>query len=299
MAGAVDKWLELLSRIGRSRQERTPLATLASDMGRSVYAIQRGFTAVAGESPKQYNRRLQLERAAALLLREDRTILDVALEVGFQSHEGFTRAFADYFHRSPTAFRTFARARLKDADRQAVWLGQLGPCIGVFRVSRNAKGENVIMKYDITIQDIEQATFLYREARCVHADIGATLGECLPAVFKYATQAGIQIVGPPTTVYTQWGPGMVTLRAGLPVTDGASGDGDIMSMVLPAGRGAVTVHVGAYEGLAHAHAAVETFIDEQGAIPTGELREIYLTDPAEVPNAEAWQTQIVWPLRSF
>ena len=152
------------------------------------------------------------------------------------------------------------------------------------------------MKYDITLQDIDEVTLLYKQARCSHADIGATLAECLPAVFRYVTEAGIQMVGPPTTVYTQWGPGMVTLRAGMQVAAGASGQGDIEAMVMPAGRCAVTVHVGPYEGLSQAHAAVETFIDEQSIVSAGMIREVYLTDPGEVPNPQEWKTQIVWPL---
>lgn len=275
-----------------------PLDKLATDMERSIYAVQRGFAAVAGETPKQCNRRLQLERAATLLLTEDRTILDVALEAGFQSHEGFTRAFTAHFGQSPRAFRSNARTRLEHPGSHAQWLLGIGPCIRVYRLRRHQQGREGFMAYDITIQDIDEITLLFKEARCRHADIGAVLGECLPAVFRYVTESSIQMVGPPMTVYMHWGPGMVTLRAGLPVAAGASGQDDIESMVLPAGRGAVTVHVGPYEGLGLAHAAIETFIHEQQLASAGPLREVYLTDPGEVPNPDEWRTQILWPIDS-
>ena len=154
------------------------------------------------------------------------------------------------------------------------------------------------MSYDITKQSLPALTVLYKEARCTHAEIAQNLGQLLPAVFQYATTAGVPMVGPPMTVYTAWGPGMVTMRAGLAVADGAEGNDEISVMVLPAGEAAVTVHTGSYDGLGDAHAAVEQWIHEQGHTSAGALREIYVTDPGEVPNPDDWQTQIVWPLKS-
>ena len=53
------------------------------------------------------------------------------------------------------------------------------------------------MNYDITTQDGDEITFLYKEARCEHAEIAKNLGECLPAVFQYVTQNGIAMMSPP------------------------------------------------------------------------------------------------------
>ena len=60
---------------------------------------------VLGETPGTHQRRLRLDRAAWLLLTSRATVLDVALETGFENHETFTRAFRTRFGVTPSAFR--------------------------------------------------------------------------------------------------------------------------------------------------------------------------------------------------
>jgi transcriptional regulator GlxA family with amidase domain len=58
-----------------------------------------------GETPGAYQRRLRLDRGAWLLLTSRTTILDIALETGWESHEAFGRAFRARFQVTPSAFR--------------------------------------------------------------------------------------------------------------------------------------------------------------------------------------------------
>jgi transcriptional regulator GlxA family with amidase domain len=60
---------------------------------------------VIGETPAAHQRRVRLDRAAWLLLTTDATVLDIALEMGWESHEVFTRAFRAQFGTTPSAFR--------------------------------------------------------------------------------------------------------------------------------------------------------------------------------------------------
>ena len=60
---------------------------------------------VIGETPAAHQRRVRLDRAAWLLLTTRATVLDVALETGWESHEVFTRAFRAQFETTPSAFR--------------------------------------------------------------------------------------------------------------------------------------------------------------------------------------------------
>jgi len=48
---------------------------------------------VLGETPGTHQRRVRLDRAAWLLLTSRTTVLDVALDTGFENHETFTRPF--------------------------------------------------------------------------------------------------------------------------------------------------------------------------------------------------------------
>src|SRR5687767_7750026 len=60
---------------------------------------------VIGETPAAHQRRVRLDRAAWLLLTTRATVLDAALETGWESHEVFTRAFRAQFGTTPSAFR--------------------------------------------------------------------------------------------------------------------------------------------------------------------------------------------------
>ncbi len=79
---------------------------LAARAHLSRFHFDRLVTAAGGEPPGALRRRLLLERAAYRLLRHrDRSVLDVAIEAGYGSHEAFTRAFARAYERTPSALR--------------------------------------------------------------------------------------------------------------------------------------------------------------------------------------------------
>ena len=72
----------------------------------SRFHFDRLVSASAGEAPGALRRRVLLERAAyRLISRGDRTVLDIAVEAGYGSHEAFTRAFAKAYGATPTAVR--------------------------------------------------------------------------------------------------------------------------------------------------------------------------------------------------
>lgn len=80
-------------------------AQLAARVHLSRFHLDRVIASVGGEPPAALRRRLLLERAAYRLASTDRTILDVAVEAGYGSHEAFTRAFARCFGSAPSAWR--------------------------------------------------------------------------------------------------------------------------------------------------------------------------------------------------
>lgn len=86
--------------------EDIALEALAQEAGMSFWYFLRVFRATVGETLKDYIRRRRLTQAALTLLgNSNRTILDIALEAGFESNEAFTRAFRAQFDQAPSAFR--------------------------------------------------------------------------------------------------------------------------------------------------------------------------------------------------
>jgi AraC family transcriptional regulator len=139
------------------------------------------------------------------------------------------------------------------------------------------------------------------------SEIAATIGETLPHIFQYAQQQGLALSGHPFTRYVDVGPGLLTIEPGMRVTGSsaqparstqapAPKDSDVVEDTLPGGRVASTMHVGPYETLSDAYAALETWIASQGLHSAGAPWESYITDPTEHPDPKEWKTEVCWPV---
>ncbi|HWG85228.1 MAG TPA: AraC family transcriptional regulator, partial [Deinococcales bacterium] len=71
----------------------------------SVAQYYRMFHALTGHTVGDYLRKRRLSEAARELATSDRSVLDVALDYGFESQEGFTRAFAALAGDPPGRYR--------------------------------------------------------------------------------------------------------------------------------------------------------------------------------------------------
>lgn len=118
------------------------LHQLARVSGYSPYHAAHLFADALGISPLAYWRKCRLSAAALRLRDHPEPILTVALEYQFDSHEGFTRAFASQFGMSPSTYR------------------KLSPPIPIFRPYRYGRlcpqGEPMTQATPIFIQLIER-----------------------------------------------------------------------------------------------------------------------------------------------
>jgi AraC family transcriptional regulator len=71
----------------------------------SAFHFLRLFSRVIGVTPHQYLLRSRLAHAARLLAQDERTVTDVALDVGFADLSNFVRTFGRAAGMSPNAFR--------------------------------------------------------------------------------------------------------------------------------------------------------------------------------------------------
>ena len=89
--------------------EPIDLETTAREARLSPFHFLRLFSAVLGVTPHQYLVRSRLKRAARLLAEPERSITDIALDVGFGDLSNFVRTFHRAAGVSPRAFRRAAR----------------------------------------------------------------------------------------------------------------------------------------------------------------------------------------------
>jgi AraC-like DNA-binding protein len=93
--------------------ESLDLESVAQEAGLSAFHFLRLFSKVLGVTPHQYLVRSRLRHAARLLSEDDRSITDVALDVGFADLSNFVRTFHRAAGVSPRGFRHAAQGRRK------------------------------------------------------------------------------------------------------------------------------------------------------------------------------------------
>jgi AraC family transcriptional regulator len=89
---------QILGNIEKHIADEHDLRTLADFAGYSPFHFHRMFAHVTGETPGDCIRRLRLERAAiSLTANRNLSVLDVSIDVGFQSQQAFAHAFQSRF----------------------------------------------------------------------------------------------------------------------------------------------------------------------------------------------------------
>lgn len=107
-----ERILAVLLHIQRHLDEDLPLERLAKVAHLSAFHMHRIFKALVGEGVGEHVRRLRLERAAIHLKFGQASVLELALEAGFESHEAFTRAFSALMGMPPSRYRKTHQERL-------------------------------------------------------------------------------------------------------------------------------------------------------------------------------------------
>jgi AraC family transcriptional regulator len=285
----------------RNSGKNVQLSNLAAETGQSLFHAHRTLHSILGETPKHFTLRLRVDRAAAALISSQASILDIALECGFESHEAFCRAFRRRFRMSPSDYRKRALMG-SDARAHAELVDEIGPCVGLYHIDLKERCSGKSMEYTVSRKELGTQPVLVVRRRVRRTEIAATIAAELPKVFLHAQQRGIAIAGYPITRYLETSVGLVTLETGIRVTahsgewSASEGAGDVLAETLPGGPAAVTIHFGPYDQLQAAYAALEEWTAANGFTPTGAPWEAYLNDPADHPNPQDWKTEVCLPI---
>jgi len=96
----------VLAYIDANLEGDLSVKTLSREANFSVFHFHRQFTAFVGVPVSRYVQLMRLRRAAhRLAASADHSVLEAALDAGFESPEAFCRAFRRAFGTTPSAFR--------------------------------------------------------------------------------------------------------------------------------------------------------------------------------------------------
>ena len=92
--------------IQKNPKENLSLESIALEAGFTLTYFDLLFQKYTGYSPVQYSRVYKLTRSALVLRRfPEKSILDIALDFGYQSPESYSRAFKSFYGFSPSEYR--------------------------------------------------------------------------------------------------------------------------------------------------------------------------------------------------
>ena len=85
--------------------EEIDIENLAKMASLSPFYYQRLFSRLVKKPVAEYIKLRRMAKATEAVLQRDRRILDIALDLGFSSHEHFSRTFKDTFGMTPDEYR--------------------------------------------------------------------------------------------------------------------------------------------------------------------------------------------------
>lgn len=111
--------------------EALTLRFLSRKMGYSEFYTTRKFKEISGMQFRDYLRNRKLAFALKEVRDSEKSLLDIAFDYGFSSHEAFTRAFKGTYGVAPSEYRkkpkpVVLRTKINTFDRYFLGLGEIG-----------------------------------------------------------------------------------------------------------------------------------------------------------------------------
>ncbi len=116
-------------------------------------------------------------------------------------------------------------------------------------------------------------------------------------IMEYLEQSGLESIGAPLVVYTNYSESLIDFIYGIPVEEGAEVDVEGLTInQTHEGLVVKAIHIGDYRGLQDTHTQIDQFISQNELEVVGLPWEDYPVDPTEEPDTSQWVTNVYYPV---
>ena len=287
----------VLEHVDRHLDQSLDLATLAGVANFSAFHFHRVFTAWMGETLADYVRRRRLELGALRLATDPRaSVLQVALSVGFNSAEAFTRAFRARFGMSPSEWRK-QESKKRQTDRKR---DQESQSI----LPQHATSPNRTSEGRMNVKLIDR-----RPAHVVYMRHVGPYGEPISRFWQdvvYPWMLTNQLVGHPRYGVSHDDPSITSAEkcrydACVEVEDGWKGSGSYHETTIPGGRYAAMRFKGTASEINDAwRALLRNWLPESGMqLDARPFFEYYPTDASYDPKTGVFECDLCIPVAAL
>jgi effector-binding domain-containing protein len=152
------------------------------------------------------------------------------------------------------------------------------------------------MEYEIAIHEVEPQPIVSIREQHARPDLAGFIKAGIPELFQRLALLGVGPAGPPFVIYHDFGPDQVDIEVCVPVGRTVSATGRVKSRTQPRMTMARTIHVGRYEGLGVAYAALSEWIETNGYEVAGPFQERYLNGPGDAASPSEYRTELEMPV---
>ena len=151
------------------------------------------------------------------------------------------------------------------------------------------------MAYEVSLHDLLDQRIISVRGRVERPALPVFIGRSLEDLRANLHLLGVGAVAGPFVIYHTFGPNSVDAEVCVPVAGDIVAAGRIATRLLPGSTVARTMHVGPYEELGAAYAALIRWIGPRGFEAAGPVRERYLEGPGVALPAD-YRTVIDLPV---
>jgi effector-binding domain-containing protein len=129
------------------------------------------------------------------------------------------------------------------------------------------------------------------------SELSTFCSHALRAVLAKMESQGTVPGGEPFAYYHGTLDGTVEVEAGFPTLDRFTASGNVLESELPGGKTVTGIHLGPYDARGNTYATMSAWAIAHGLQPTGDMWEVYLTDPEREPDPDHWRVGVFLPVQ--